>query len=350
MADSLELICRSSCELIDVQGAAIATVSDGTLHVSAAHGASAPFTGRALRTDGTLAGRTVAAGQIQIIDSLALEPDLAQPGDQPQGPALGVPITSDRGPIGALVLTRNADEAPFNNSDVAIAEGLAEQAALGLELRRGREDSERLLLIGDRERIARDLHDLVIQRLFATGMTLQSLVNLSDDDRVTERLGRTVDDLDATIREIRSAIFALEPPVHATGGLRSKVVGIARRAADHLGFEPAVRFDGPVDAAVSEEIGAHVLAVVNEGLSNVARHAHATCVDLDLITATDLRLTIADDGVGLGEPDRESGLSNLRDRAEALGGTLSIRPAGGGTCLEWCVPLSTEQNQRTSAT
>ena len=125
-------------------------------------------------------------------------------------------------------------------------------------------------------------------------------------------------------------------------GLRSELLDLAHRVAGSLGFEPTMRFDGPVDAAVPDDIVPHVVAVAQEGLSNVARHAHATRVDFDLSARDELVLIIVDDGVGVGERTRDSGLANLRDRATALGGTLAITDAPrGGTRLEWRVPLTT---------
>jgi PAS domain S-box-containing protein len=199
---------------------------------------------------------------------------------------------------------------------------------------------ELVLLAADRERIARDLHDLVIQRLFAAGLTLQSLANTVPDAGARDRINTVIDDLDITIRDIRTTIFTLSSARVATGGVRDALVDVAREAQHSLGFEPAIRFEGPVDNLVSDELAVQVVAVAREALSNAARHAQAGSVVLELQAGEDLVLTVTDDGRGLGEPAHESGLANLRSRAEGLGGTLELAcPDAGGTQVIWRVPL-----------
>jgi PAS domain S-box-containing protein len=201
---------------------------------------------------------------------------------------------------------------------------------------------ELVLLAQDRERIARDLHDLVIQRLFAAGLTLQSVTNLVDDAAALERIDAVVDDLDTTIRDIRTTIFTLSSNRRSPGeGVRDAILEIAREARRSLGFEPGVRFRGPIDTVVTPAIADHLLAVTREGLSNAARHADASSVDVEVVVSDDLALVIEDDGVGIGTDVRESGLANMRERAETLGGRLDVtRREGGGTRLEWHVPLA----------
>jgi signal transduction histidine kinase len=174
-------------------------------------------------------------------------------------------------------------------------------------------------------------------------MTLQSVLKLTEKQAVRDRVTRAVSDLDDTIKVIRSTIFALsEQDAPDTGsGLRSRVLEVCQDAAGPLGFSPAVRFTGPVDIEVGEQTAEHALAVAREALSNAARHAHATKVSVDLETADgQLVLRIADDGVGLGQSTRRSGLANLADRAEALGGSFTVRPGDdGGTVLLWTAPV-----------
>ncbi len=225
----------------------------------------------------------------------------------------------------------------------------AEQATLALRVAEARTIAEQIALSDDRDRIARDLHDLVIQRLFASGMALESSTRLIESPVATERIHRVVDELDTTIREIRTAIYSLqnysqddERPV----GLRSRTLELARAAADSLGVTPTVQFDGPVDSLVSSQVTTQVEAVVVEGLSNVARHAAASKVQLTVRVAEgELRVVIADNGVGIPATARRSGLANLAARAEALGGTCTAdSPDEGGTRLLWCVPLGEIQN------
>ena len=184
---------------------------------------------------------------------------------------------------------------------------------------------------------------LAIQRLFACGMTLQSVLKITEKQAVRDRVSKAVSELDDTIKVIRSTIFALSE--HATGdevpGLRAQVLQVCQDSAEPLGFSPAVRFTGPVDFEVSDEAVDHALAVTREALSNVARHAKASRVDVDVATADGyLVLRVADDGVGMPDGGRRSGLGNLAERAAALGGEFTAGPGeDGGTVLVWRVPL-----------
>jgi PAS domain S-box-containing protein len=209
------------------------------------------------------------------------------------------------------------------------------------DITEAREARELVVLAADRERIARDLHDLVIQRLFAAGLTLQSVVNTVDDDRARVRLDSVIDDLDTTIRDIRTTIFTLSSArVAPGGGVRDALLGVGREARHSLGFEPAIRFEGPVDSLVSQELASHLVAVAREALSNAARHAHASSVEVQLSAGDEVVLVISDDGAGLGAVSHESGLANLRDRAERLGGSFDLTCRdGGGTTVVWRVPV-----------
>ena len=194
-------------------------------------------------------------------------------------------------------------------------------------------------LVHDRERIARDLHDTVIQRLFATGLSLQGTVRLAGDNaEVTERVEQAVDDLDVTIKHIRSAIFGLSTTAESGDGVRDRVRSLLREATAVLGFEPQVVFDGPVDTMVPEAVIADLLATIGEALTNVARHAGASRVDVSLTVEDDVVLTVADDGVGPPAPATPGGhgLGNMAVRAKRHCGTLQL-DAGrtGGTILTW---------------
>ena len=203
-----------------------------------------------------------------------------------------------------------------------------------------RRDAERLTLLEDRDRIAKDLHDTVIQRLFATAMTLMAAIKITQKREVAVRVQRAVDDLDDTIRQIRSSIFALQ----ANGdeeSLRSRVHALVDGAAEQLGFSPSVRLDGLLDTAVDDETGEQLLAVVREALSNVARHARAGEAAVAIDVGDELMLRVEDDGVGIPEGGRRSGLRNMTERAEACGGSCTTRGRpGGGTILAWRVPLN----------
>jgi len=223
-----------------------------------------------------------------------------------------------------------------------VARDITQQLAAQTELATARADRE---VQGDRDRIARDMHDLVIQRLFAGALTLQStLGRIADRPKTAERVQRVVDDLDDTIKVIRSTIYALREQDRARGpvGLRARLVATTERAAESLGFTPALRMSGLLDTQVPAEHAEHLLAVLGEALSNAARHAHATAVDVSVeVTTTDVRLRVADNGRGM-DPTvtRRSGLSNLRSRAEELGGTFGLSPnQPTGAVLDWAAPL-----------
>jgi two-component system, NarL family, sensor histidine kinase DevS len=202
------------------------------------------------------------------------------------------------------------------------------------------EEQEReLRLLADRERIGHDLHDLVIQQLFATGMSLQGAAMRSADAAMCERLASAVDEIDGTIRQIRNVIFATES--RRAGGLRDSALELIRDSRRILGFEAKISFSGPVDALVPGYVADQLLATLREALSNTVRHAHASRVDVAVIAGTEVVLTVSDDGVGFdaGIRSEGKGLGNMRARAEKLGGTLIFRKGeGGGTAIEWRVP------------
>ena len=224
-----------------------------------------------------------------------------------------------------------------------MVESFGQQAGLAIELDRAQVDREQLALIGDRERIARDLHDHVIQRIFAVGMALQAASRSITDPAALDRIGESVEELDATIRDVRSTIFslALRANERVETSTRARVLEVISMAAQALGFQPRLHFEGPVDTKVSEELVPDVLAVVREGLSNTARHAKASRVEVHVDVHGDLTITVTDNGIGIGGATRSSGLANLRTRAEDRGGSMTVGPGENvGTRLVWRVPLS----------
>lgn len=289
-----------------------------------------------------------------IVDAVPLRlPDLTEhpnsfgfpPGHPPMRSFLGVPIRVRDTVFGNLYLTDKTTAEVFTDVDEELVVGLAGAAGIAIENARLSERVRELALAEDRERIARDLHDSVIQRLFATGMSLQTTNRLvvADPPMAQERIERAVDDLDVTIREIRTAIFGLEQRRTSSTGLRAALLAIARESAGAIGAEPRLTLAGPMDTLVPAPIADAVLAVVREALSNVARHAAAGTVEVEVAVDRDVAVRIHDDGVGLA-PDRSdgNGLRNLRERAVRLGGAATITSgASGGTTVEWCVPLPT---------
>ncbi|MEV6007965.1 GAF domain-containing protein [Streptomyces sp. NPDC051976] len=260
------------------------------------------------------------------------------------GPAVAVPMVTDEGARGALLLARREGAAPFTDAECVPLLGFAGQAALALQLSERRRSAEQLAVLEDRDRIARDLHDLAIQRLFATGMTLQSALRFVDHPEATERLLRAVDDQDETIKIIRSTIFGLraKDAERRPRSLRSRAAASVERAAPGLGFTPVLRMEGLLDTDVPPPITEDAVAVLGEALSNVTRHARATTTEVSILVAGGtLTVTVTDNGVGLPANAVRSGLRNLAVRAERLGGRFEAGPGpAGGTRLLWQVPLA----------
>ncbi|WP_290061355.1 sensor histidine kinase [Amycolatopsis solani] len=258
--------------------------------------------------------------------------------------AISVPLLVGEDTLGVLVVAKFRDKSPFTESDVQLAETFAGHAALAVEFSRAQEARQQLAVFEDRDRIARDLHDLVIQRLFATGLGLEGVSRLIADPAVAARVAGFAQDLDGTIREIRNSIFSLQAPAQAHGSLRAELLRVAVDARDTLGFEPRVGFDGPLDAAVPDAVRSDLIASLREALTNVARHAGATSSSVDVTVdglGRRLSLVVRDDGTGPPpESDRVSGLANLAARAARWGGTCVLVAAGdGGAQLEWTAEL-----------
>jgi signal transduction histidine kinase len=294
----------------------------------------------------TLVGAVFKSAERVLVADLAVDPRVGRDLVAGLGPALVLPVGAAGQVRGVLALSRRTGAEQFDSTVVNLLADLALQAAVVLELAQRRRDTELLSLYADRDRIGRDLHDLAIQRLFALSMSLQGAYKITEKPAVAARLAQGITDLDDTIKVIRSTIFALN--THELGeqdsSVRAGVVEVCEQATGLLGFPPAVRFTGPVDTLVGAEVADHLLAVLREALSNVARHARASGVDVavavDGITVT---LTVTDDGIGIAPGGRRSGLANQGERAEQLGGDCTVEPgAGQGTVLTWKVPLDAE--------
>ncbi|MEV1172750.1 GAF domain-containing protein [Nonomuraea sp. NPDC049784] len=309
-----------------------------SLSVVAAEGEGAEeLLGTAFELSGSLAGDVFTQGQpVSGPDSDAPLRPLGH------GPGLMVPLGAAPNVRGVLVLAKRSGRLPFSMADQQMLQAFAGQAAIALELAEARRDAERLGLLEDRDRIAKDLHDVVIQRLFATAMTLMSTVRLVERPEAAKRVQHAIDELDETIRQIRSSIFALQTSGEdVSPSLRGQIVGLVEGAGAHLGFMPGLRMEGQIDTLVPEPTAEHLLAVLREALSNVVRHSRATRADVLVeVAAAGLSLVVTDNGVGLGEGGRRSGLRNIEERAARLGGTAELEaPEGGGTRLRWQAPL-----------
>jgi two-component system, NarL family, sensor histidine kinase DevS len=253
--------------------------------------------------------------------------------------AVVIPLRAHLAAPGVLVALFDKAHRAGEYEERELLMSFADQAALALDRAQALEDRAELAVISDRDRIARDLHDLVIQRLFATGLQLQGIRSVSETPAVNERIDETVDSLDLTIKDIRSTIFELQD--RQSGSLRSETRKLVKEYVPVLGFAPTVRTLGPVDTAVPEPIRDQLLAVLREAISNIARHALADHADVELrVDGHEVVLTVTDDGVGLREDRLESGLRNARRRASALSGSLDVSAGEQqGTTFVWRVPL-----------
>jgi signal transduction histidine kinase len=276
------------------------------------------------------------------LELLGTHPDSSgfPPGHPPMSSFLGVPIKVRDEVYGNLYLTDKTGASNFTPDDEALVEALALAAGMAVENYRLHQRVHATAVFEDRARLARDLHDTVIQRLYAIGLALQSAAA----EGMTDRLGSLVTDIDETIRQVRSSIYELGS-TDDNSGARAQVLSLVRSLNPVVGFEVRVSFDGPIDTAISDEVCEHLLATIREALTNVGRHARATRAGLALrVGAGVCRLEVTDDGGGP-QPSTGSegglGLVNLKRRAEGLGGTMALEASPtGGTCLVWQVPVT----------
>ncbi|HEX5086431.1 MAG TPA: GAF domain-containing protein [Nocardioides sp.] len=343
--EALQAIADRAREVSGADVAWIVTGSDAeTLELRIVSGAPAdPTAMRSLPMEKSLASRVVQSGETLVVPDLELEPGAVNPSMMAGWPRLGpiivLPLRTVDGVEGVLSLAWTPERADsFVMVDAALPASFAEQAALAVEVAKGRADRQRLTLFEDRDRIARDLHDLVIQRLFAVGLSLESSSRLVTDPEVSARLEHAVDDLDSTIKEIRRTIFALGSMGRATD-VQTEIERIVDRAKAMLKFRPGLRIEGPLRNTVSTEVVPDLLAVLGESLSNAARHAEATSVHVLVSAGDQIVLTVVDDGKGMDEGVLESGLGNMRQRAEKHGGSFEVRSGkDAGTTVTWAVP------------
>ena len=263
------------------------------------------------------------------------------------GPAIVFPLGVPGNVRGVLTIGRLHGAAPFPPAQADVVASFAAQAGVALELAASQAEAKRLSLYEDRDRIARDLHDLVIQRLYATGMSLEGTMPMITRPEVASRITNAVDAMDLTIKDIRASIFQLQARDTADRwDLRGDIVRLVEEMTALLGFAPSLRLGAGLGGAITPEVGEQALAALREALSNAARHAAATRVEVTVDVSADRMLTVqvTDDGTGIPAGGRRSGLRNLASRAGKLGGELVLGPADPGACppgtrLEWRVPL-----------
>ncbi|WP_238019753.1 GAF domain-containing sensor histidine kinase [Dactylosporangium sp. AC04546] len=340
--EALELVATRAHEVAEADLAMVLLYDDvaGDLRIEVAVGGDPDLVGASVDVQRSDFATVLLSGHLSVVEDLATAADWPVP--LSTGTALLVPLAAGGVPLGALVVAYRPGSVTFaEDPDVALVETFAGQAALALERARSQDERELLAVVGDRERIARDLHDVVIQRLFAAGMQLQGAARVPNRTEQQERIDRVVDDLDATIRDIRGSIFELR----AVPGdsLRAELRRLVDEARGPLGFRPDLRLDGPTDTAVTTPVRKALPAVLREALSNVAKHAQATSTRVTVDTRSGgVTLVVEDNGRGCDPAlnPEGNGLRNMRARAEDLGGTCTVEPAPtAGTRLTWQVPF-----------
>ncbi|HXB47039.1 MAG TPA: GAF domain-containing sensor histidine kinase [Streptosporangiaceae bacterium] len=350
VSDALALITASALEMsgADLVALALPTADRSQLRLEHTAGAgAAEALGLTLPTTESASGRVLRSGELMQVDDFCHDDRVAPVARERMnlGPAILVPLGEAGNVRGVLTAGRRPGAMPLAPAAAEMLVTFATQAGIALELAEHRRQAERVAVFEDRDRIARDLHDLVIQRLYATGMSLQGAVGLIGTPEVAERVNGAVDALDETIREIRSSIFALQTrQPEQPAGLRARILQVADEMTGPLGFPPTLELVGRLDDDVPHDVSGHLLGALREALSNAARHSGASKVEVQVSAQGELSLTVRDNGSGIKPGGRRSGLSNLEQRAVELGGTFRVVPApGGGTELDWRVPLAASE-------
>ena len=341
----LQLVATRARSLVDADFAAIVLPLGDSLVIEVADGEAAErVVGKRIDSQASLIGDAFRGGTTIAIDDIHQSPHWPKNSDALDdfGPLIIVPLVGGGARHGVLWVGNLIGGRRFRDAQQAMLEAFADQAALGLELASKRRESEQLSLFRDRDRIARDLHDTVIQRLFATGMQLESSMRYITGSEASDRVQGAVGDLDKTIKEIRSTIYALQRSDRTpSSSLRARIVELIEELTPTLQFTPSLRLEGLVDTRVTKEVADNLVPVVREALSNTARHAKAQHADVSVVVDESwVTVTVADDGIGLPDISRRSGLANLDARAHSLGGTFVAHSAPeGGAELIWRVPL-----------
>jgi signal transduction histidine kinase len=348
-ARPLDVVARS---MRDVAGADVVAVvrpaedgvgPDGLLRVEAMQG---PVDQRRpvppLPQHGSLPGRVFTTGEaVCVVDAAAGDLGSVPWPDLDVGPVLAVPLVGSGRVLGVLCAARLSGRRSFSAVDVEMAGSFANQAALAVELAGARAEQARAAMLDERERIAADLADTIVQRLFSVGLTLQGALAGLGPGRAADRVRASVDDIDGIINQVRSTVFALRPGTGGdAAGLRDRLLDAVAQRTDRLGFEPALRFSGVVPEELPADLVQDLLDVLCEALGNVADHARASSAEVEVTAGRNrLVLDVRDDGVGMGSATPGRGLTDARRRAERHGGTLTISPCVPvGTCLSWSVP------------
>ena len=339
-AAGMRLITEQACRLTGAETALVAIpVEEGQPSTEVADllvieqvGEATGLAGQSFAIAGTPAGDAFIDRTPQRLNGMDLD------GGRSTGPALVLPLRTTDTVVGVVIVLRNKRAAPFSDEQLDMMAAFADQAALAWQLATSQRRMRELDVLTERDRIARDLHDHVIQQLFAVGLSLQGAVPRARCPEVQQRLSDAVDDLQAVIQEIRSTIFDLQGASYGITRLRQRIDEAVAQFAG-AGLRTTIHFDGPL-SVVGATLADHAEAVVREAVSNAVRHAHASKLTVEVSVDDDLRIQVRDDGDGLPDDVTGSGLTNLRRRAEEAGGVFSVEsPLGGGTVLSWSAPL-----------
>lgn len=346
-APLLESIAEHARQVAGADAATIVSVSDipGELVVAAAVGARASeMRGQTLPAEGSISGAVMQNGQSLSIDDVSADPRAFQPIVRlgRHGPAVFVPLRVPGGAAGTLMVTRLKGSPSFDGRRVQLVETLADQASVAIEYGRAQTELRRLGLMEERERIAKELHDGIIQSLFAVGMGLQGTALMARSPDVTGRIETAVDELDKVIRDLRNYIFGLRPGILADRQLDQALRVLGEEMQSRSGATVDVDLDAALAASLSGR-SAEIIQLTREAFSNVARHSQATRASLRLARrGSDAVLLLEDNGVGFdtSSDSKGFGMANMRARAEGLGGTLDVKSeTGKGTTLRITFPI-----------
>lgn len=344
----MQLIAERACALTDAEQAIVLVPADpeqpgnpevDTLVVSAAVGLpAADVLGQRGPVRGSTSGAVFKSGEPLITDEFRYPIQAFT--DAGRRPAIVMPLRARDEVVGVIAIARGTEQPPFDESYLDLVRDFATHAAIALVLAAAREDARQLAVLAERERIAHDLHDHVIQRLFAAGMDLQGTLARARSPEVADRLNRTLDDLQTIIEEIRTTIFALRSPAAVAGDFRHRIQRVIAELTENRDLVTTVRMDGPM-TAVGAELAEHAEAVTAEAVSNAVRHSGASRLTVQIGVADMFTLDVIDNGRGIASGNtRRSGLANMTRRAEQLGGSCEISsPPGGGTRVHWTAPL-----------
>jgi signal transduction histidine kinase len=339
--DALHLIAQRALELSAADEALIVLRGSGDERPAVAAGAgtgSQQLRGADLAVPGSPVEEVLRTGSPKLIENLD---GLLAESDTDFGPGVAVPMRAGSGVTGVLLAARIKGAPAFMPDQVPVLASFADQAALALGFVEKQRTQRMLDVLADRDRIARDLHDHVIQRLFVTGLSLQGSLRRVTDGEVRARVQHAVEQLDQTVREIRTSIFNLQSSWRDGSSLRRRLLDLVADLTAHTALSPVVRMSGTIDNSVSADVADHAEAVIREAVANAVRHARASELTVTVEAGDELTISVVDNGVGMPEVTARSGLRNLERRAAELGGDLVVgSEPGGGTRLMWHVPLS----------